>query len=366
MTVNFIAKIGLGDSREIMNEINVGLIGYGMASSVFHAPFITATPGLKLTRVFERRSSVSKDEYPSVEIVRDVDEVLRDGCVDLIVVATPNSTHFQLAQRALAAGKNVIVEKPFTTTSAQAKELIDLAREKNVLLSAHQNRRWDGDYLTVQKIVGAGVLGTLVEYEAHYDRFRDKPRGGWKESDEGTGVLYDLGSHLIDQAQVLFGLPEMITADIRTQRDFSKVVDNFELILHYDGLKVTLKSGLLVREPLPRYILHGTKGSFVKYGLDPQEEALNQGRKPTEPNWGIEPGSQWGRLNTEIDNLHFEGTIETEPGCYQAFYQNIAAALRGEAELAVKPEEAFNTIRIIELALQSNLEKRSVVFSAAD
>jgi scyllo-inositol 2-dehydrogenase (NADP+) len=185
-----------------MTEINVGLIGYGMASRVFHAPFITATPGLKLTKVLERQSSVSKEEYPFVEIVRDVDELLRDESVALIVVATPNSTHFELARRALAAGKNVIVEKPFTITSAEAKELINFASERNLLLSVHQNRRWDGDFLTLQKIIAAGVLGTLVEYEAHYDRFRNYARGGWKESDEGTGVLYDLGAHLIDQAQV--------------------------------------------------------------------------------------------------------------------------------------------------------------------
>ena len=346
-----------------MAEINVGLIGYGMASRVFHAPFITTTPGLKLTKVFERQNSASKKEYPFVEIVRDVDQLLGDEEVDLIVVATPNSSHFELAGQALAAGKNVIVEKPFTIASAQAKELIDLANEKNLLLSVHQNRRWDGDFLTLQKLISADLLGTLVEYEAHYDRFRNYARGGWKESDEGTGVLYDLGSHLIDQAQVLFGLPQMITADIRVQRGFSRVVDNFELILHYERLKVTLKSGMLVREPLPRYILHGTKGSYVKYGLDPQEEALNQGRKPTEPDWGVEPKSQWGRINTEIDTLHFEGGIETVPGCYQAYYQNISAVLRGEAELAVNANEAFNTIRIIELALQSNSEKRTIVFS---
>lgn len=346
-----------------MTEINVGLIGYGMASRVFHAPFITTTPGLKLTKVFERRSSASKEEYPFVEIVRDVEELLRDEAVDLIVVATPNSSHFELAGRALAAGKNVIVEKPFTITSLQAKELISLANEKNLLLSIHQNRRWDGDFLTLQKIINANLLGTLVEFEAHYDRFRNYARGGWKESDEGTGVLYDLGAHLIDQAQVLFGLPQMITADIRVQREFSRVVDNFELILHYDQLKVTLKSGMLVREPLPRYILHGAKGSFVKYGLDPQEEVLKQGRKPTEPNWGVEPKSQWGRINTDIDCLHFEGEIETVPGCYQAFYQNIAAVLRGEAELAVNAEQAFNTIRIIESALQSSSEKRTIIFS---
>lgn len=346
-----------------MNEIKVALIGYGMASRVFHAPFITTTPGLKLAKVFERRTSASKDEYPFVEIVRHVDELLGDSSLDLVVVATPNSTHFELAKRALQAEKNVIVEKPFTITSAEARELIDLAAKNDVLLSVHQNRRWDGDFLTVQKVIDAGMLGTLVEYEAHYDRFRDKPRGGWKESDDGTGVLYDLGSHLIDQAQVLFGVPQMITADIRTQRTFSQIVDNFELILHYDKLKVTLKSGMLVREPLPRYILHGSKGSFVKYGLDPQEEALKQGRSPTETDWGIEPRSQWGRINTEIGGIHVEGEIETEQGCYQAYFQNIAAVLLEHAELAVTPEQALNTIRIIELALQSNSEKRSVRFT---
>jgi len=345
-----------------MNEINVALIGYGMASRVFHAPFITTTPGLKLTKVFERQASASKEEYSQVKIVRDLDQLLKDSSVDLVVVATPNSTHYELAKRALEAGKHVIVEKPFTTTSTQARELIDLAASNDLFLSVHQNRRWDGDFLTVQKVIDAGMLGTLVEYEAHYDRFRAEPRGGWKESDEGTGVLFDLGSHLIDQAQVLFGVPHMITADIRTQRDFSKIVDNFELILHYDKLKVTLKSGMLVREPPPRYILHGSKGSFVKYGLDPQEEALNQGRKPTELNWGIEPRSNWGKINTEINGVHVEGEIETKPGRYQAYYQNIAAVLLEKAELAVKPEQALNTIRIIELALQSDSEKRSVPF----
>ena len=346
-----------------MTEINVGLIGYGMASRVFHAPFITTTPGLKLAKVFERQSSASKEEYPFVEIVRDVDQLLRDEEIDLIVVATPNSTHFELARRALEAGKNVIVEKPFTITSAQARDLIVLANKQKLILSVHQNRRWDGDFLTLQRIIDADLLGTLVEYEAHYDRFRNYARGGWKESDDGTGALYDLGSHLIDQAQMLFGLPQMITADIRVQREFSKVVDNFELILHYANLKVTLKSGMLVREPLPRYILHGTKGSFVKYGLDPQEEALNQGHKPTAPNWGIEPKSQWGRINTDINGLHFEGEIETTPGCYQVYYQNIAASLRGEAKLAVTAEEALSTIRIIELALRSSAEKQTVSLS---
>jgi predicted dehydrogenase len=345
-----------------MAEINVGLIGFGMASRVFHAPVITTVSELKLKKIVERQGEESKRRYPFVQIELDVDALLHDEEIDLVVVATPNASHFEFAKRSLLANKHVIVEKPFTLTSNQAEELIDLAKKQNRILTVHQNRRWDGDFLTLQKLLAAQLLGNLVEYEAHYDRFRNHPRGGWKENAEGTGALYDLGSHLIDQALVLFGLPQMITADIRIQRDFSQVVDNFELILHYDNLKVTLKSGMLVREPIPRFILQGTKGSFVKYGLDPQEEALNKGRTPSESNWGVESKEHWGKLNTEIDGLHFDGQIETIAGSYQTFYQNIVDAIRGKAELAVKPEEGRNTIRIIELAMQSNEEKRTLVW----
>lgn len=333
-----------------------------MASRIFQAPFIATTPELRLKKVYGGRGLTTKD-YPFVENVGDIEDVILDDSLDLVVVASPNSTHYDLAKRALEAGKHVVVEKPFTLTSSQAGELIELADRKGLLLSVHQNRRWDGDFLTVRKIVASGILGRLVEFESHYDRFRDKPKEGWKESDEGTGVLYDLGSHLIDQAQALFGIPNAITADIRCQRDFSNVVDNFELILHYEGLKVTLKSGMLVREPLPRFILHGSKGSFVKYGLDPQEESLNKGQIPGSPDWGVEPKSNWGKINTNIDDMHFEGYVETLPGCYQAYYQNIAAVLLEQAELSVTAGQALNTIRIIEVAMQSHAEKRSIDLS---
>jgi predicted dehydrogenase len=204
-----------------------------------------------------------------------------------------------------------------------------------------------------------------VEYESHFDRFRNALRpGSWREAaGEGTGILFDLGSHLIDQSLVLFGLPRMVTADIRIQRDHGKTDDNFELILHYDQLKATLKAGVLVREAGPRFILHGTEGSFVKFGLDPQEEALKKGLTPAEPNWGQEPKSMWGKLNTQLGGIHVDGQIETEAGCYQAFYQNIAGAIAGRAELAVKPEEALNTMRVIELAFQSSEQKRTLPVS---
>ena len=347
-----------------MREIKVGLIGYGMAGRVFHAPVITAAPYLRLTRVVERRSQTSRERYPWVEVASEAATLFEDEEIELVVVATPSSSHFELARQALLAHKHVVVDKPFTLTSAQAQELIELARQQRKVVSAFQNRRWDGDFQTVSQIVKQGVLGRLVEYESHFDRFRNyfSPERAWRETTgPGSGVLFDLGTHLIDQAQVLFGLPRMVTADIRSQREAGKADDQFELILHYDDLKVTLKAGLLVRQPGPRFALQGTEGSFVKYGLDPQEEALKRGRSPQEPEWGVESEEAWGTLNTQIGDLHFQGKIETARGCYQAYYENIHQAICGEAELIVKPEEARNTIRIIELAVQSNAEKRTIL-----
>lgn len=347
------------------DQINVGLIGYGMAARVFHVPIIKSVPNLRLKKVVERHGDEARRSCPTVEVVREAAALLQDEEIAVVVITTPNISHFDLARQSLLAHKHVVVEKPFTTTSAQAQQLIDLARKQNKLISVHQNRRWDGDFQTVRRLLDGKLLGRLVEYECHYDRFRNYRRqGAWREEGgEGSGILFDLGSHLIDQAQVLFGLPLMITADIRAQRDYAKAVDNFELILHYDNLKVTLKAGMLVREPGPRFILHGTEGSFVKYGIDPQEEALKRGLTPSGPNWGEEPRGLWGKLNTQIGGLHLEGQVETVAGCYQAFYQNLVDVIAGRAELAVKPEEARNTIRIIELALRSDEQKCTAPFS---
>ena len=348
-----------------MRDMRVGLIGYGMAGQVFHAPVIAAVPGLRLAKVVERRGETSRQRYPWIEVVREAAALFEDEAIELIVVATPNASHYDLTRQALLARKHVVVDKPFTLTSEQARQLIELARQQNRVLSVFQNRRWDGDFQTVRQIVRQGCLGRLVEYESHFDRFRNyfSPERAWREEGgPGSGVLFDLGSHLIDQAQVLFGLPQMLTADIRSQREAGKADDQFELILHYDQLKVTLKAGLLVREPGPRFALHGTEGSFVKYGVDPQEEALKRGLSPGEPDWGLEPQEQWGTLNTQIGGLHFHGKVETAGGCYRAYYENIHQAISGQAELVVKPEEARNTIRMIELALQSNAEKRTVAF----
>jgi scyllo-inositol 2-dehydrogenase (NADP+) len=342
--------------------IGVGLVGYGMASKVFHAPVIEAVPGLRLRKIVERRGEESRGRHAGAETVREFDEVLRDERIELVVVATPNESHFDLASRALSAGKHVVVEKPFTNTSAEAKQLTELARSQNRIISAHHNRRWDGDFLTVRKILEGGLLGRLVEYESHFDRYRNEPRpGAWREEQgPGSGVLYDLGSHLIDQALVLFGLPNEITADVRTQRDFAKAADSFDLRLHYDRLSVTLKATMLAREPGPRFTLHGTEGSFVKHGLDPQEDALRLGGSPASEGWGEEPEEHWGIINTQAGGAHVRERVETLAGDYAAYYRNVADAIRGRAELMVKPEEAANTIRVIELALESSAMRRTL------
>jgi predicted dehydrogenase len=343
-------------------QISVGLIGYGMAGRTFHASVIQSIPELRLKKVVERRTSEAGKRYPWVEVVPDASALLQDEEIKLVVIATPNISHFELARQSLQADKHVVVEKPFTTTSNQARELIDLACRRNRVISVYHNRRWDGDFLTVKKLLESRLLGRLVEYESHFNRFRNYPRpDAWREEEgAGGGILFDLGSHLIDQAQVLFGVPQMITADIRAQRDFAKTNDCFELTLHYDDLKVTLKAGMLVREQSPRFILHGTEGSFVKHGFDPQEEALKRGIIPSEPGWGNEPGEQWGTLITRVGGLDVEGQVKTMAGCYGSFYQNIVEVISGRAELAVKPEEAMSTIRIIELAIESNEQKRTL------
>lgn len=345
-------------------KIKVGLVGYGMAGEVFHAPFISVIPNLDLTSVVERNSENSRKRYPQVNIVRSLDELLKDKEIELVVVATPNTTHFSIAKQSLLAGKHVVVDKPFTVTSSEAQELIDLASQQEKIISVFQNRRWDGDFLTVQKIVKGKKLGRLVEYESHFDRYvnfiRDNP---WKESGvKGNGLLYDLGSHLIDQTLVLFGLPNSIYADMGIRRDGGKIIDNFEMILYYDALKVILRSGLLVREAGARFMLHGTEGSFVKFGIDPQEEALKQGMIPNGNDWGKDPEQWWGILNTQIDGKHWTGKVETERGNYQAYYENIYNAIRGKDDLIVKPIDGLNTIRVIEAAIQSSTEKRVVSF----
>lgn len=340
--------------------ISVGLAAYGLSGRVFHAPVISCHAGFELTKIVERRPRGARERYPHVEVVPDFQDLLRDEALELVVVNTPEHTHYELAKQALEAGKHVVVEKAFTPTATEAQQLINLARGKGRVLSVYQNSRWNGDFLTIQKILENKLLGELVEYEAHFDRFRNfiQP-DSWKEDPKpGIGVLYNLGSHLIDQALVLFGWPDAVWAHLRTVRPGGQVVDNFEMILFYERLKVTLKSSYLVRESGPRYTLHGTQGSFVKFGFDPQEEALGAGRLPTETGWGQESPERWGKLNTELNGLHFEGKVETIPGSYVRYYDNIHGAIREQKPLAVTAEQARQTIALIEAAMQSDHEQQ--------
>jgi scyllo-inositol 2-dehydrogenase (NADP+) len=350
-------------------EVKVGLIGYGMAGQIFHAPVITSVPGLILHKIRETRPeniALAQSRYPGAEIVSDTRFILDDAAIDLVVIATPNTSHFSLARQALLAGKHVVVDKPFTISAAEADELIALARQQDRLLTVHHNRRWDSNARTLRKVIANQLLGRLVELEIHFDRFRNFLRpGAWREENTpGSGILYDLGAHLIDEALCLFGLPDAITADERIQRNGGKTIDNFTVVLDYDQLKVTLKSGMLVRETGPVYVLLGEQGSFVKYGMDVQEAALKAGIRPNDmPDWGREPEASWGQLNTDYQGQHLVARVESEPGDYRGYYENVYQAIIGQAELAVTAEQARNTIRIIELAMQSSAEKRTVAFA---
>lgn len=349
-----------------MKSINTAIIGFGLAGRVFHAPIINSIQEFNLKKIYTtnlENINYMKETYPKTSAVSNVEEILNDETIELVVIATPNTSHYSLAKDMLKAKKNVVVDKPFTINSFEADELINLAQEKNVVLSVFQNRRWDSDFKTVKKIVASNMLGNLVECEIHMDRFRNYlKKNSWREENlPGSGNLYDLGSHLIDQAVTLFGLPMAITADLRKQRKDAKEVDNIELILHYEKLKVTLKAGMLVRIPLPKFILLGENGSFVKYGMDVQEEDLTNGYTPlNKKDWGQEPEESFGKILTTVDGITMNGKIESEKGDYREYYKNIYNAITQGGDLAVTPQQARNTIKMIEYAMKSN-ETRSTI-----
>jgi scyllo-inositol 2-dehydrogenase (NADP+) len=345
-------------------NIRVGVVGYGLSGSVFHAPLIDAVEGLELAAVVSSNPEKVKKDFPGVSVVSTLTDLLKDDSLDLVVITSPNLTHFEYAKQAIQSKKHVVVEKPFTVTSDEADELIELAKQQNVLLSVYHNRRWDNDFLTVQELLKNGLLGDLVTYEAHFDRYRPAVQNRWREQNEpGSGILYDLGSHLIDQALVLFGAPRTVWADLAQQRAGAQTTDYFHLVLEYDAMRVILHSGSLVRQPGPRFQLHGSQGSFLKEGMDSQEDALRRGGRPYTPNWGEDREEWYGELTTQVGALTLKGKIKTLPGCYQAYYEGMAAAIRGEKALPVTAGEARDVIRVIECAIQSHRERRAIAFA---
>lgn len=357
-----ISQFSLKEFKLIQMVIRTGIVGFGISAKVFHAPFITTDPGFKLVSVFERSKSESAEKYPGVRIVRSIEEMVQDPEIDLVVITTPNDTHFPYTKLALEAGKNVVLEKPFANTSEEAARLVEIAARSGKMLSVYQNRRYVSDFLTIREILDQKLLGDLHEFEAHYDRYRMEERPqAWREKPEpGSGILFDLGAHLIDQSLTLFGWPYAITADVRMQRSHAKTDDYFDLRLDYGFLHVRLTAGMLVREPGPRYMIHGTKGSFIKYGEDPQEARLRAGEIPGEENWGAEPESVYGLLHTEKDGKIIKEVYPSLKGNYGAYYKNVYEALTQGKAVSEKPEHGYNTIRLIELAFESSRRRCTV------
>jgi predicted dehydrogenase len=344
--------------------VRVGLIGFGLAAQAFHAPVIRGVPGMELACILERRGTRAQEKYPDVRIARTLDELLADREIQLCVIATPNDSHFELARKCLLAGRDVVVDKPFTPTLRESEELVRLAAELGRLITVYQDRRWDGDFGTVKKIAQSGRLGTIAEYESRYDRFRLEPKANaWREKADqpAAGVLFDLGPHVIDQALVLFGEPKAITASAFCQRETSQVDDAFDVCLEYPRLRAMVRARIIAFAPGPHFLIHGTKGTFVKYGMDPQEERLRGESVPQGTDWGadwgLEAESLWGTLSLVGEP---SVKVKTERGDYRGFYANVRDAIEKKAPLDVTPEQALRTMRAIVLAHKSSRERRTV------
>jgi scyllo-inositol 2-dehydrogenase (NADP+) len=325
--------------------IGVGLIGYGLGGAAFHAPLVQAEPRLRLHAVVTSRAGQVRRDLPGVAVVASPAELLEDPAVGLVVVAAPNAVHSELAAAALRAGRHVVVDKPFTLSVAEADELIELAGAADRRLSVFHNRRWDSDFLTVRRCLETGLLGDVSSFVSRYDRFRPVPKGSWKEQDvPGSGLLWDLGPHLIDQALQLFGMPQTVWADVGVQRPGVEAVDYVHLALGYGRLRAVLHAGMEVRDPGPRFEVHGDRGSFVTWGLDRQEVDAT--------------------LTTEVAGLELRGRLAGVPAAHHAYYAAMAAAVDGQGPVPVTPAEARDTIAVIELALASAREGRVLPFDA--
>jgi predicted dehydrogenase len=336
-------------------EIGVAVAAYGSAARIFHVPLLQAIPGMVLRTVVSRRPDKVRAALPAVSAVADFAAACADPEIDLVVVPTPNATHAPLAAQALAAAKHVVVDKPFTVTVAEAEALLAQARAAGRLLSVFQNRRWDSDFLTLRGLLAAGAVGVPTHLESHFDRFRPQVPDRWRDrAGPGAGLWYDLGPHLIDQAVQLFGPPRAVFLDLAAQRDGATADDWFHALLRYDRLRVVLHATALAAAETPRFVLHGTAGSWVKYGLDTQEEALKAGAAPSGHGWGVDPRP--GRLSTA------PGTVDTPgvPGDYRRYYLAVRDAIAGKCANPVTPADALTVMRVIELGRRSHEARREL------
>ncbi|PPU47498.1 oxidoreductase [Xanthomonas arboricola] len=332
---------------------NLAVVGYGYVGRTFHAPLIAGTPGLALHSVVSSKPQQVQADFPDVAVLADLETALADPALDAVVLATPNQTHAPYALQALAAGKHVLVDKPFALDAAQAREVVAAAAAAGRIVSVFQNRRWDADFLTVRRLIDEGQLGEVVEFHSHFDRFRPQVRDRWRESDiPGAGLWYDLGPHLLDQALQLFGTPQAIGADLQRQRNQARSDDYFHVTLRYPRLRVILHAGSLVADSGLRFAVHGTRGSYLKHGLDTQEDQLRAGRRPGTAGWGVDP------LPGTLTRVDDEGRVhthqpDTTPGDYRQCYAAFRDALAGAGPAPVSGADAVQVMELLELAQRS-------------
>ena len=347
-----------------MQKIKTALLAYGMSGKVFHAPFLELHPGFELIGAWERSKKKIHEDYPMAKSYASINELLKDE-VDLVIVNTPVGTHFEYAKQVLLAGKHALVEKAFTATVAEAEELKEIADQKGLKLVVFQNRRWDSDFKTVKDIFDKDILGEIVEAEIHFDRYNPNlsPKTHKETANSGAGVLKDLGPHIIDQALVLFGFPDALFADVRKTRENSVVDDWFDILLYYPKTRVRLKAGFFVREPLPSYILHGKKGTFIKSRGDIQEDELKLGKKPMVTDWGKEPEYKSGVLHTEIEGSEVRENVPTIPGNYYGFFDSLYHSIKKNQSEPVSAQDGIDVMKIIEAAFESHAQQRTIRFT---
>lgn len=335
----------------------VALVGYGSAGRTFHAPLIASVPGLQLHTVVSSKPAAVLADWPEVQVVPMLDDALRNPAIELVVVATGNDSHFDIAHAALRAGKHVVVDKPCTVTLAQTQDLLALAHEKQRMLTVFQNRRWDADFLGLQRVLAQGSLGRITHFESHFDRFRPTVPDRWREKDlPGSGLWFDLGAHLVDQALALFGLPHDLLLDLGTQRDGAQVNDYFHAILRYPhlhDLRVVLHGSTLVAGLGPRFAVHGTHGSFVKYGLDTQEDTLKTGARPWlgDSAWGADPLA--AQLTEQSGDQLTVRELTMPHGNYPAYYAAVCDAIQGRTPMPVGPVDVERAMQILTLGEES-------------
>ena len=350
--------------------IDVGLVGFGLGGRAFHAPIIHAVPGLRLAAIVQRSGDSARQFYPDAKIVRDLDELLAMPSISLIAIATPNETHFPFAKRCLQAGRHVVVDKPFTNTLAEAREIVEIARKQSRIVTVYQDRRFDGDFRTVTQMISREWLGRTVRFETAFDRCRPFIKANsWKEKPApGSGVFFDLGPHLVDQVLQLFGPPETVLADIRIEREGSLIEDAFDLTFYYEnGIRALMMQSMFAPDPRPHYRIQGTRGVYVKHTLDPQEALLRADHPANGEDWGVEPEKDWGTMTTWQGDQIAHHKVPTLRGDYRDFYAQVRDAISGTAAPPVTTDEALRLMYTLELCRASSSKRAPVpwVFRAA-